>query len=98
MKKEYENIYKREKIYSTVECFICRKKIRHHTFLFSESNIFINEQFHGNTPYFYFCLSCGKTPEKAEKVIIPLLKIMYGYEIKVIKYNSITNENVTFYY
>ncbi len=99
MKKEkYENIYSKQKVYGTVKCFICQKEIKEYTFCFSECSIFIDDKYDSNTPYFYICLSCGKTPKRSEKVIIPLLKILYGHKIKVVKYNKITNENEDFYY
>ena len=85
---EYRNIfYKVINDTITTECFICNHKVDRY---FITSQISVNNF---NLKPIYVCLKCGKTEERTEKVIIPLLKIIHGGIIDVVRFRSYRNKN-----
>ena len=51
-----------------------------------------------NNYWIYICKECGKTPVMAENAVIPMLKILYGKEIKIGRVNEKTKEIKEFWY
>ncbi len=101
----YKDTYKKIKFGSENEnytdCFICRKKFIRGDKYFWEESIYVKKSHKdkdGLLNYYPICFDCVKTPVKAEKIILPLLKIMYGGKIKISRINKKTNETKVFYY
>ncbi len=79
---KYKDIFKLVYFEIDKNCFICKNKIKV-GIDFYESNIYSDRRI--ITPI-YVCTNCVKTSTKAEEIIIPLVKIMYGGKIKVKRY------------
>ncbi len=80
-------------------CFVCKKKLTDRYKFFTEHNIRVANSFvRGIVPYFYICTECVKTSAKAEVVMIPLLKIVYGGEINISRLRVSDDERVDFIY
>jgi hypothetical protein len=83
---KYNNIFGKFTFSTKVECFICNRKI---STCFMSAHISTTGLFAGGRyppPIIYVCLKCGKTLEHAEEIIIPLLKILYGVRLEVIRF------------
>lgn len=83
---KYRNIfYKHIDDDDDQECFICENTIKKGEHLYKEANIDISS-FLPKFPSLYIlrvCTTCVKSPEEADEVIIPLLKILNGGIIKI---------------
>ncbi len=101
-KEKYENIYYKvhpDKMLMGRNCFICKEVIKNNN-VFEEKSLWMYDQ-QGNDKYLpiiYVCFDCIKTPKKAETVIIPLLKIIYGYKLLVMRVNKKTGNRKEFWY
>ncbi len=97
---KYYHIYKKVKKngLSKKECFICQEEINNEEYYFDEKEIFVEnvEDKAISYPYYYICTKCVKTTKQAEEIMIPLLKIMYGEKIKIIRYNALTKNYKNF--
>ncbi len=98
---EYKNVYKVVKHdirdLLCTECFICNKKFNEDEKYFQEEDIYSQENKNSEEAVFYpICKDCGKTPTKAEEVVIPLLKIMYGGVVQINRFSVSGYKN--FYY
>ncbi len=102
--KNYINIYrKREKttIANVITCFICER-----TFCTNEESHYLEKCIIVydasdnvvNNQIFYICTKCVTSEEKAEEVMIPLLKVLYGGRVTVGRMNKKTNEVKVFHY
>lgn len=70
----------------TFKCFICDRIIKEESYyvdLFDR--IIHNGRNKINSDRLRVCLTCVRTPIQVEKIIIPLLKILYGGEVIVIR-------------
>lgn len=101
---EYKDVFEKtfpttwEDNSSIVKCFTCQRIIENNEVCFTERTIYIKDKSDGRTPFYNICLDCIKTSKKAEKIIIPMLKIMYGGIIQIDRRNKKTNELKIFYY
>ncbi len=80
---EYKNIYRRfifdADDIDNNKCFICTKSFVNNEEFFKEDNIYnVDPHVYTQVIFYPVCTDCVKSPEEAEKIIIPLLKIMYG--------------------
>ncbi len=89
---EYEDVYRivkyniHDPLYTS--CFICQKEFNENEKYFQEGDIYSQENIDNDDAVYYpICKKCGKTPRNAEKIIIPLLKIMYGGVVQISRFS-----------
>lgn len=95
-KVKYENVFYEVDFYSTLtKCFICEDTFGKEMKFYTTTSISVLNKEIANV--YRICNDCVKSEEEAEKVIIPLLKIVHGGRVKVKRWDN-NIKFKTFYY
>ncbi len=95
-KIKYDNIFYEVNSYVTLtECFICENTFGIEMKFYTTTSIKVMDKELANV--YRICTKCVKSEEHAEKVIIPLLKILNGGIIKVERWDN-NSQYKAFYY
>jgi hypothetical protein len=101
MKKHTDIYFKTKKLQgNTGRCFICKKLVEEwyyeksiflRTIDYDEESFSDTDQPKSKSPVFNVCTNCATSAEHAEKIIIPLLKILYSGIVRVTHHDKKTN-------
>jgi hypothetical protein len=104
---KYRNVYKKASTHfkemkeSNKKCFICQIIIIDGEKHFREDGIFVSTLDSAEEvieKFYPICTECVSSSKEAEKVVIPLLKILYGGKIRVLRHSTDKITTKSFYY